>query len=41
MYQVGFQTMATLSGGSAQLCATVANGADANTANDSWCETVP
>ncbi|MBO9405354.1 MAG: hypothetical protein J7448_09755 [Thermomicrobium sp.] len=40
MYQVGFQTMATLSGGSAQLCATVANGADANAANDSWCETV-
>lgn len=40
MYQVGFQTMATLSG-TAQLCATVTSSADTNTANDTWCEVLP
>ncbi|MCS7256295.1 MAG: hypothetical protein RMJ05_01730 [Thermomicrobium sp.] len=40
MYQVGFQTMATLSG-TAQLCATVTSSADTNAANDTWCEALP
>jgi len=40
MYQVGFQTMATLSG-TAQLCATVTSSAETNTANDTWCEALP
>jgi len=39
-YQVGFQTMATLSG-TAQLCATVTSSADTNAANDTWCEALP
>jgi hypothetical protein len=41
MYQVGFQTMATLASGSAQLCATVTSSADSNPANDTWCEALP
>ncbi|MDW7982699.1 MAG: hypothetical protein RMH81_07790 [Thermomicrobium sp.] len=39
-YQVGFQTMGTLSG-AAQLCAAVANAADVNSSNDSTCEALP
>ncbi len=39
-YQVGFQTMATLSG-STTVCAAVTNTGDANAMNDTWCETLP
>ena len=40
-YAAGFQTMATLSSGSAQLCVTVSNSADGNPANDTQCQTLP
>jgi hypothetical protein len=40
-YAAGFQTVATLSSGSAQLCATVSNSADGNAANDTFCQTLP
>ncbi|MDW8060577.1 MAG: hypothetical protein RMK01_10935 [Thermomicrobium sp.] len=40
MYQVGFQTMATLSG-NALLCATVSNASDGNAGNDTFCVTLP
>jgi hypothetical protein len=40
-YAAGFQTVATLSSGSAQLCATVSNSADGNPANDTFCQTLP
>ncbi len=40
-YAAGFQTGATLSSGSAQLCVVVSNSADGNPANDTFCQTLP
>lgn len=41
MYQVGFQTMATLSSGSAQVCASVGNSWDSDLSNNTPCVSLP
>lgn len=40
-YQVALQTRRTLISGTTTLCTIVANTGDANSVNDTWCETLP